>query len=205
MAQSIAQAINTSETNAAPCRVTAAVRRDPSRAPAGVAAHGLPSRTVIPMCALRTIWFSPIIILAPYQRSFRHGRTHPPGFYGLGGARRGAFTQHPCPVGPHFLYHCGMMAKGIVVPRGTNGAFRAAADTRCIGKARKAPWPIGARQGPSQHPRGYEKCGLGPSLIGDSQTVTRHSGTTQWFGFRENLPTPKGNRTFHQQDHPQLR
>jgi hypothetical protein len=46
-------------------------------------------------------------------------------------------------------YPCGMVAKGIVVPEGIPrsqwGALSAAADTGCVGKARKAPMgPWGA-------------------------------------------------------------
>jgi len=37
---------------------------------------------------------------------------------------------------PHFSYHCGMMAKGIVVPR----AFRAAANTGLYWQGAKSPW-----------------------------------------------------------------
>jgi|HubBroStandDraft_1064217.scaffolds.fasta_scaffold107968_1 hypothetical protein len=39
----------------------------------------------------------------------------------------------------HFSFHCGMMAKHIVVPHGTNAVLSAAADTGCIGEVRKAP------------------------------------------------------------------
>ena len=40
---------------------------------------------------------------------------------------------------PHFSYHCGMMAKGIVVPQGTNGVRRRG-ETRVYSQGAKNPW-----------------------------------------------------------------
>jgi hypothetical protein len=43
-----------SGTNVQPRSVATEVRRDPPRAPAGVAPNGLPSRALIPVLSLRT-------------------------------------------------------------------------------------------------------------------------------------------------------